>query len=313
MSKDKYYSQYEPTVRNYASLSNINPDLAVNVMRMESSGDPTARPIGKSGRPLSSAVGLYQILDNTWKGLGGTTDDRYDPDAQARLGVKYLADNKAYLQKNLGRDVQDHEVYMSHLLGPAGAKALLTADPNSNIYDVVSGFSKNPDAVINNNAMDTSMTAGQAINLWQQKYSKIANNNTPSIPQIGAVKPNPIPQIPATAESATAQSAPVETVYSVAKDSGAVPVQQPVQQQEVPEYRGLANSLLDQNRKLGQDSDLLKKYYENMTEKSTPAKEITYDMSGLADALAKKSYGYETNIGSSVSKKPGSKLNFTNL
>ena len=78
MSWKGYNAQHGGTVRNYASLAGLNPELALNVMRMESRGHADIQPIGKNGKRLSSAVGLFQMLDGTWKGEGGRPEERND-------------------------------------------------------------------------------------------------------------------------------------------------------------------------------------------------------------------------------------------
>lgn len=95
---------------------------------MESSFDPNVRS------KTSSATGLYQFTDGTWKGMvdkygsqyGIDMDDRTDPRANAIMGALYARENKSYLE-NKGHDVGNTELYMAHFLGAGGANKFLSA------------------------------------------------------------------------------------------------------------------------------------------------------------------------------------------
>lgn len=135
--------------------------------RIESGLNPTARA------GTSSATGLYQFIEQSWlgtvkkhgaeHGLGWAADSialgrdgryhagdaataraildlRNDPDASAAMAAEYAADNKGYLEKRLGREVESVDLYMAHFLGPAGARRFLAgmdADPDAAAADAV--------------------------------------------------------------------------------------------------------------------------------------------------------------------------------
>jgi len=90
------------------------------------------------GNNLSSAKGLFGFTNGSWKGMGGTEENRFDPEANAELGAKLVRQNAEGLKKALGRDPTYTEVYASHHFGLNGAKSLLQKDPNMPMVKAVS-------------------------------------------------------------------------------------------------------------------------------------------------------------------------------
>lgn len=110
------------------------------IIGVESGGDPTAK------NPNSSASGLGQFTDGTWRAVmkahpeaGLTADGRFDP-TQARLATKlHTQDNSDYLASK-GFAVEDQTegmLYLAHFAGAQGAVALLSADPNASVADIL--------------------------------------------------------------------------------------------------------------------------------------------------------------------------------
>lgn len=120
----------------------------------ESSFDPNARA------STSSALGLYQFLDDTWlrtvkrygavHGYGHLSSKiligadgkakvqnayqryevlaaRRDPYLAALMGAEFTRENQAVLRSGLGRGPSDGETYIAHFLGADGAVRLLNA------------------------------------------------------------------------------------------------------------------------------------------------------------------------------------------
>ena len=151
-----------------ARQAGIPPNVALTIAHIETGG--TFSHTAKN--PTSSAQGLFQVLDKSWKNLGG--GDRSNIDEQIRIGFKHMKQAESHIKKSIGRELQPHEHYLGHLLGPGGASAVLKADPNTPLIDVVRKYDpKNADAVVANNAMQ-GMTVGQAIGKWRNKWNSLS-------------------------------------------------------------------------------------------------------------------------------------------
>ncbi|WP_104470358.1 lytic transglycosylase domain-containing protein [Acinetobacter indicus] len=156
------------TIARKAQQEGIPPSVALTIAHIETGG----RFSHTAKNPTSSAHGLFQVLDKTWKNLGG--GDRNNIDEQIRIGFKHMKQAESHIKKQIGRDLQPHEHYLGHLLGPGGAVAVLKADPNANLIDIVRGYdAKNANAIVKNNGME-GMTVGQAIDKWRGKWNQLS-------------------------------------------------------------------------------------------------------------------------------------------
>ncbi len=152
-----------------AQQEGIDPSVALTISHIETGGSfsHTAK------NPTSTAHGLFQVLDKTWKGQGG--GDRSNVDEQIKQGLKHIKNANASMRKSLGREPVAHEQYLGHLLGPGGASAVLKADPNAKLLDIVRKYdSKNANAIVKNNGMD-GLTVGQAVNKWRTKWNSLSS------------------------------------------------------------------------------------------------------------------------------------------
>ncbi|MGS0705055.1 lytic transglycosylase domain-containing protein [Acinetobacter sp. ANC 3781] len=161
------------TIARKAQQEGVDPSVALTIAHLESNFSHTAQPpVGKDGKRLSTAYGLFQPLAKTWKGLGG--GDKNNIDEQIRIGLKHIKQADSYMRRSLGREPVAHEQYLGHLLGPGGAAAVLKADPNAKLIDIVRKYdSKNADAIVNNNGM-SGMSVGQAIDKWRKKWNTVS-------------------------------------------------------------------------------------------------------------------------------------------
>lgn len=165
------------TIARKAQQEGIDPNIALVIGHIETGGSfsHTAK------NPTSSAHGLFQVLDKSWKNLGG--GDRNSVDEQIRIGFKHMKQAESAMRKSLGRELQPHEHYLGHLLGPGGASKVLKADPNKPLIDVVRQYdAKNANAIVQNNGMN-GLTVGQAIGKWRNKWNSLSaryggSNNT---------------------------------------------------------------------------------------------------------------------------------------
>jgi hypothetical protein len=102
----------------------------------------------------SSATGLFQFIEKTWLGLVADHGEKHglaeeaaaagsghlsakerreilalrkDPAIAALMAAEYANDNRAYLERGLGREINETELYLAHFLGPGGATKFLKA------------------------------------------------------------------------------------------------------------------------------------------------------------------------------------------
>ncbi len=139
-------------------------ELLFNMARRESSLNPAAEA------KTSSAAGLFQFIDQTWlaavkkygakHGLEAAAADisvdangkhsvadaarkqeildlRFDPAKAAALAGELVQENRAGLERRLGRAINQAELYAAHFLGVGGAAKLLSSAPDAKAADVV--------------------------------------------------------------------------------------------------------------------------------------------------------------------------------
>lgn len=107
--------------------------LLENIKQAESAGDPNAK------NPNSSASGLYQFTDSTWRSAvdkwgrrhGIKYSDKNNPQAQEILAQKLTEDNARILQSK-GIEPTDGNIYFAHFMGaPAASKAISLLGKNA--------------------------------------------------------------------------------------------------------------------------------------------------------------------------------------
>ena len=142
-------------LKSAGKATGVSFDFLLQMAKRESSLDPNAKA------KTSSAAGLFQFIDQTWLGAvknhgarhglsefaaditknanGKYTvadparrqeilDLRYSADTAAALAGELANDNKAALERKLGRGVSNSELYAAHFLGATGAATILKAD-----------------------------------------------------------------------------------------------------------------------------------------------------------------------------------------
>ncbi|MCA2973821.1 MAG: hypothetical protein IM337_07365 [Microcystis sp. M110S1] len=134
-------------------------------MSAESSGRADAK------NPRSSATGLFQFVEGTWKGLmrkypelGLTPEGRTDPAQQKRAMEKFTQNNIQSLRK-AGLPVTNGTLYLAHFAGDGGAKALLKADARTPVEEVLGA------PAVKANPFLKGKTAGWAIRWAERKMS----------------------------------------------------------------------------------------------------------------------------------------------
>lgn len=184
-------------IRAAAQAKNIDPDIALAIAKAESSLRPTAQA------GTSSAGGLFQVVDKTWKEFGGKPGKKMDADENIRVGTDIIAKNTQTLRSFLNRDPRPAEIYAAHYFGPTGAKTFLTADPATPIVDILGK------AAVKANPNLQGKTAGQVL---AQLETKMGGPKQPDVSREtstpAARKPLPpsLPPMAATEESSAPAS-----------------------------------------------------------------------------------------------------------
>jgi len=166
----------EAKIRAAAAAKNVDPDLALRIAQAESSGRADVK------NPRSTAQGLFQVIDDTWKRYGGKPGMKTDVDENIRVGTDILADNTQKLRQMLGRDPQGHEVYAAHFFGPGTAKYVLQAEPDRPLDQILSK------AVMNANPTLKGKTTGQFLQEMQGKVGTKPQSQ-PSVASKPAAEP----------------------------------------------------------------------------------------------------------------------------
>jgi len=142
-------------IKAAAQERGIDPEIAVKFAQAESSLNPNAKA------KTSSASGLYQVINKTWKEYGG--GDKKDVDEQIRVGTDVIASNQQKFKRKFNREPSAAELYAYHVLGPTGALPLLNADPSTPMEKVVSR------EALNANSVWKGKTVGDVLATYEKK------------------------------------------------------------------------------------------------------------------------------------------------
>ena len=208
-------------VRRRAQAAGLPPGVVEAIVAQESGFNPATRPIGKDGRPLSSATGLFQMLDSDRKQYGLPANAPISQQIDA--GIRKTQDNWAAARGALGRDPTPAELYAVHYQGVGAGPALLRADPNAGFRDTLNAYRAGwGDKVVGANPW-----LGQ-INTVGDFLSWSAGKINPKVAQYGGAAPGGPPaaqtaamppQAPSQAASATPGSAPAADPAATALSS----------------------------------------------------------------------------------------------
>jgi hypothetical protein len=149
-----------------SAATGVDFNYLFNQARVESSLNPDAKA------RTSSATGLYQFIEQSWLGvvakhgdehglswassaISRGSDGRYrvadpemrsaildlrrDPEASAAMAAEFASDNRDYLEKRLGHQVESVDLYLAHFLGAGGATKFLRnyeANPDTSAADL---------------------------------------------------------------------------------------------------------------------------------------------------------------------------------
>lgn len=127
------WAAVKDTIIAAAKVVGVDPGLLAGMAAQESGFQPGIRAKG------SSATGLFQFLDGTWKQMLKQYGPKYNIPAgtpatngaaNAILGAQYVKDNIEALRK-VSNNVQPGDAYLAHFLGLGGARKALQAGDNA--------------------------------------------------------------------------------------------------------------------------------------------------------------------------------------
>lgn len=166
ITKERYQAQ-KGNIAEAAKASGMDQDVLTQIAGVESNFNSNA----KAG--TSSAGGMYQFTDATWKaqlakngskyGLGAGTS-KFDARANALLGAEYTKENGQALNR-AGFGADSANLYMAHFLGAGGKKS------GTGAIGFLDKMQQNPDAAP---ALDPkfSAAAGANKNIFYNKDGK---------------------------------------------------------------------------------------------------------------------------------------------
>jgi soluble lytic murein transglycosylase-like protein len=154
-----------------SKITGVDPSVLAAIAGQESGGKSNAK------NPNSTATGLFQFTEGTWldtvkkygSAAGINTQGmsraeilnlRNDPRASAIMGAFYIRDGQRATGAQTGGGM-----YLAHLLGPGGARAVLNANPNTPISQLVDSKAYSSNAKL----FDQTRTAGGLLNWANNK------------------------------------------------------------------------------------------------------------------------------------------------
>lgn len=174
-----------PLLLEVAKMTGVDPKVLINMCAIESKFDPQARPFNpRTGKYLSSAVGLMQFLKNTWAEQLRAHGAKYgialgtpptDARANALMGAEYIKSNMKYLKNHVKRDLTATDIYLAHFLGPEGAAKFLKIDKDTPAEMFMPEEAKANPGVFRDKS-DRSRTASEIYNHFTKKMANQAKS-----------------------------------------------------------------------------------------------------------------------------------------
>lgn len=123
-------------IKSASAKTGVSFSYLMEKAAAESNFNPTVKA------KTSSATGLFQFIESTWIDTvnrhgakhGINTDQskqsllnlRKNPEIASVMAAEFASDNKNYLEKTIGGDIGNTELYFAHFMGAGGASAFLS-------------------------------------------------------------------------------------------------------------------------------------------------------------------------------------------
>ena len=161
-------------IDRYSQEYKVDPALLTQIVGVES-----GKKAAEAKNPKSSAHGLGQLVDTMWGKMGG--GERTDPEVQVRNAAKLLRSNTDSFTKANGRPPDPSEAYTTWFLGDPTGRAVLRADPNASVEDVIrKADPKGADRIMKANAsVLQDKKVGDVMRWTQGKMAPVMGANTP--------------------------------------------------------------------------------------------------------------------------------------
>lgn len=222
---DGSWEAHREMIAAASKMSGVDAGVMATMAAIESSFNSRAQPKTKGGKLLSSAKGLYQFLDSTWRemlqrhgskyGISPNTS-QFDPRANALMGAEFLKENEKKVSGVLGRPVTDTDLYTAHFLGPGGARELLGAPPKASAPSLMPQPARaNPaifmDAGRPRTVAEVYEELDKRVSQWRNRYAEEARQLAATIELPTAANDDPV----ATEETTASTDTQAKTTASV--------------------------------------------------------------------------------------------------
>ncbi|MEQ1298443.1 phage tail tip lysozyme [Acinetobacter soli] len=156
-----------------SGMSDADARAVLSIAHFESRGsfDPNVT------NPISGFKGIGQFKPSTWRAEGGTDTNYTDLNKQIEILVKHTKNNVAYIQKETGVTLTGSQIYLPHLLGRGGAKAVIKAlrdMPDARAGDVLKRIYKgDTKAVLEGNRINPDASIQDAMSNFTSKIDQL--------------------------------------------------------------------------------------------------------------------------------------------
>lgn len=162
---------YDTTIARGLNDSEARAVLAISHFETGGSFDPNIT--NKS----SGFKGIGQFKPSTWRAEGGTDANYTDLNKQIEILVKHTKNNIEYIKKETGVTLTGSQIYLPHLLGRGGAKAIMRAirdTPNAKAETVLRRvYKEDTQAVLKGNAINPDDSIQDAMSKFTSKIDRL--------------------------------------------------------------------------------------------------------------------------------------------